>query len=576
MKKVFSLFLVVIFMLSTYSFYACVKKDKVYDPSNFLTESQAEELYGNRYRIVKNPVTLELFVPRGSMNPAYSTMKMFKKLSEITNLRFSFVEADTSSYTNLRNAAWSGGDLPDMFLFANTISEQVIYSERNALVAFNDPDLKVGELEVGSLIDGYMPTYKKLLDDNFNIATSVSAKKVVTLADGKMYALVSANDVPRDLTYKMWINNTWIKNINENFKARLKVDFGINELPEADNIRTIDEFMTVLRAFKKYDANLNDEANDEVPVSSVSMQYLRNFIMQAYGVVVNGVEINAQGTEFTYTPASDAYRKYLQTANIMFSEGLMDNGTFSNKDSAQLAGKGYQNRIGVFCAAAAYLVASYKYDGDYETFGPIVSDYYSGPPIQYGFSPFVANGAMIPRGTPYVRELARLLDIMYSDIGVQLISYGEEGVDWTWDDEAKTSWTFHVPNDWKGTQEEYRATISPNVGTGASLYWQYEFVGKMNDAIIKKLNSKSERYMPYIKIPVSEEIILDKNDYEPISRLRVNIDTYVEMTEYNFIKGERGYNVNLDADWNAYLSTLKSYKYEELLTMYNNALAKRS
>lgn len=575
MKKIFSLFLVAILMVSSYAFSACGPQNKAYNPSNFLTESQAAELYGNHYRIVKDPVTLELFVPRGSMNPAYSTMKMFNKLSAITNLRFKFIEADTSSYINLRNAAWSSGDLPDMFLFSNTISEQVIYSERNALVAFNDPDLMVGDLEVGSLIDEYMPTYKKLLDENFNITTSVSAKNVVTLTDGKMYATVSANDVPRDLTYKMWINNKWIKNINENFKARLYVDFGISELPDSDSIRTLEEFLTVLRAFKKYDANLNGDANDEVPASSLAMQYLRNFIMQAYGVAVNGVEINADGTEFTYTPATDAYRKYLQTAKLMFSEGLMDNGTFTNKDSAQLAGKGYQNQLGVFCAAAAYLVTSYKYEGDYETFGPLVSDYYSGPPIHYGFSPFVANGAIIPRGTPYVRELARLLDIMYSDIGVQLISYGEEGVDWTWDDEDKTSWTFHVPSEWKGTQEEYRATISPNVGTGASLYWQYEFVGKMNDDIIKKLNRKSERYMPYIKIPVPEEIILDKNDYEPISRFRVDLDQYVEMAEYSFVKGERGYDVNNDADWNAYISKLKGYKYESVLTMYNNALARR-
>ena len=181
----------------------CKKNDV--DPSNFLTREEAIEQYGNEYRIVKEQITLKIFVPKGSMNPEYSTMKMFKKLSEVTNLKFEFVEADTSSYTNLRTAAWNG-DLPDLFLFANTMAEQVNYSALRAIHAFNDPNLEVNGMKVGSLIDNYMPTYKKLLDENFNIETNVSAKDVVTLDNGLMYATVSAMDVPRDLSFKMWIN----------------------------------------------------------------------------------------------------------------------------------------------------------------------------------------------------------------------------------------------------------------------------------------------------------------------------------------------------------------------------------
>ena len=183
---------------------------------------------------------------------------------------------------------------------------------------------------------------------------------------------------------------------------------------------------------------------------------------------------------------------------------------------------------------------------------------------------------MIPRGTPYVRELARLIDILYSDLGTQLIAYGEEGVDWTWDDEEKTSWTFHVPDSWEGTQEEYRATITPNVGTGASVYWSYDFVGKMNDPIIKSLNQESERYLPYLKIPVPEEVILAKEDYSPVSLKLTDLGKYVEMTEYNFITGEKGYNVSSEEDWNAYIAKLKGYGYEDVLARYNAALARKN
>lgn len=547
-----------------------------YDPENFLTKEQAIEQYGNEYRIVKEQVTLKIFVPKGSMNPEYSTMKMFKKLSEVTNLKFEFTEADTSSYTNLRTAAWNG-DLPDFFLFSNTMAEQVNYSALNAIYAFNDPNLEVEGVKVGSLIDNYMPTYKKLLDENFNIETSVSAKDVVTLDNGMMYATVSAMDVPRDLAFKMWMNEQWITNINTNntLKMQLKNKFGVEQLPAANDINTIDELLLVLRAFKALDANMNGNEKDEIPVSSNKMEYLRNFIMAAYGAVFESVEISNDGSTFTYTPSTEAYKKYLQTAKLMHDEKLMDENTFQNQD-ASMAAKGYDNRLGMFCAAAPYLVTGYEYDQNYKAFGPLTSDYYQGTPLHYGFSPFKASAAMIPRGTPYVREIARLLDIMYSDLGTQLIAYGEEGVDFTWDDEAKTSWTFKVPDGWEGTQEEYRATITPNVGTGACLYWSYDFVGKMNDPVIKSLNEESERYLPYLKVPVPEEVILAKEDYSPVSLKLTDLGNFVTMAEYNFITGVKDYNIASGGDWDKYINKLKGYGYEDVLARYNAALARKN
>ncbi len=577
MKKSLSLTLAALMACGAMAFApacGCGKDD--YDAANFLTREEAIEQYGNEYRIVKEQVTLKIFVPKGSMNPEYSTMKMFKKLSEITNLKFDFVEADTSSYTNLRTAAWNG-DLPDFFLFSNTMAEQVNYSALRAIHAFNDPNLEVEGIKVGSLIDNYMPTYKKLLDENFNIDTPISAKEVVTLDDGLMYATVTAMDVPRDLSYKMWINDEWINNINttNSLKSRLQAEFGVSQLPTGDEINTIEELLLVLRAFKKLDANKNGDANDEIPVSSNKMQYLRNFIMAAYGSVFESVEISNDGSTFNYTPATEAFKKYLETAKLMMDEGLMDENTFQNQD-ASMAAKGYNNRLGMFCAAAPYLVTGYDYDQNYSAFGPLTSDYYQGTPLHYGFSPFKASATMIPRGTPYVREIARLIDILYSEIGTQLIAYGEEGVDWTWDNEEKTSWTFNVPESWEGTQEEYRATITPNVGTGAALYWSYDFIGKMNDPVIKSLNEESERYIPYLKVPVPEEVILAKEDYSPVSLKLTDLGKYVEMAEYNFITGVSGFNIANSDDWGKYVNKLKSYGYEDVIARYNAALARKN
>ena len=573
MKKFLVMLLAVCMMLTAAFATGCKGKNKgAYDPDNFLTEEQALAEYGDQYRIVKNPVTIEIFVPRGSMNPRYETMEMFKVLSRRTNITFEFNHADTASYENLRSAAWFGGDLPDFFLFSNSMEEQVSYSEEGVLIPFNDPNLVVEGVQVGSLVDNYMPNYKALLDNNFNIDTKTKARDVVTLPDGKMYSTVSANDVPRDLTYKMWINQKWIDNINTTpgLKTKLSQEFGVSELPSANDINTIDELLLVLRAFKKLDANKDGDPDNEIPATAAEMEYLRNFILAAYGAVSNNIEISNDGKSFNYTPATEPYREFLKMARTMFKEGLIDNNTYSILGNEQMAGNGAANRLGMFCAAAAYLVVGYDLDSDYTVFGPITSDYYNGTPLHYGFTNFSASACLIPVGTPYVREIARLMDIMYSDLGTQLIAYGEEGTHWSWDNEEKTSWTFNVPSTWEGTQEEYRATISPNVGTGASVYWKYDFIGKMNDDIVKRLNTESERYIPFLKAPIPEDIILSREGYDETSSILLNLMPYIEMVEGEFITGVRDpFN---DKDWNDHLNELVNYRYQKVVDIYNAAL----
>lgn len=531
-----------------------------YDPDNFLPEGTQE----NPYQIVKERATIKIFVPRGTMNPHYSEMKMFKVLSEVTNLNFEFTEADTAAYSTLRSAAWGDRDnLPDLFLFSNSISEQVVYSQYGALVRFNDDNLSSGGVQAGNLIDNYMPHYKALLDDNFHIQTTTSAKEVATLPDGYMYCTLSVNDVPRDLTFKMFLNQQWIENLRED--GRTMPDG--KAIPDAVDIKTVEEFIDVLRLFKNYDANHNGNPNDEIPVTAKELSYLRNFILAACGYVTPEIEVKNDGSDVVFVPQTDAYKKYLEIMNVLYSEGLLHSETFSIKTDQQLARYGLEGRLGCYCAAAPYIIVGDSLADDYVAFGPLTSEYYTGTPLQWGFSYFQPDGAVIPAGTPYVREVARLLDIMYSDLGVQLISYGLENEDWTWDNEEKTSWTFHVPDTWTGTQEEYRATITPNVGTASGLYWSYDFVGKMNDKTISSLNKMSERYIPYLKVPIPQEVKLGGSDYDTVTTISAGMNVYINSMEYDFITGAK----ELDTEWEGFQARLKQYRADEMLALYSKA-----
>ena len=572
------LFKTVLGFASCLSLMACTGGNS-YDADNFLPNGTEE----NPYQIVKNPVTIKIFAPHSSGNPEYKDLKMFKYLSKITNLNFEFTTPDTSAYQARRAAVWEDKKYkPDLFLFNNPISEQVQYAENkfDALVPFNDSNYKDSTGEIGSLIDNYMPNYKKLLDNNFGVdAAKENAKETATVSDGKMYCTLSAKDVARDLTYKMFINNVWIKNIYSSYpKSYAKT----HNIDDAAKILTIDDYVGILTDFNTYDANNNGKTNDEIAVSSKAFEYFRNFILQSYGYVSYSCEIENDGSKFTYVPKTDAFRNYLKTASSMWEAGLMDKSTTENKTDSQMATNG--KRLGSFVAAAPYIITTqnedknnlkedgtpYQYDEEYVTVVPLLSSFYQGERIQLGLGYFKPDGACIPTASIYKKEVARLLDIMYSDLGIQLISYGVENEDWTWDNDAHTSWTFKVPETWTGNQEDYRGTITPNVGSASALYWSDSFVGKMNDEVITRLNRQSEIYTPYLKTSEPAKYKFTSQEYADISTIKASLDNQITYYEASFITGTL--DVNNDKDWNDYLSTIQRFKSDDLENIYNTML----
>lgn len=561
MKKVISILFVCAMCMGMFA--GCGKDTTVsYDPDNFMTEEEATAA-GNPYQIVKEKVTLKIFVPRGSTNPEYSSMRMFQVLSEMTNLEFEFIEASTDQYETLRSVAWEDKkNTPDLFLYYNTISEIVSFSEMGVLTPFNDSTYSKDGLEIGSLIDNYMPNYKALLESDFGI-DGLRAKDVVTMSDGFMYSVASVTDVPRDLIFKCYLNQTWIDNINNNF-----ITDASKKLPNAGDITTVEEYINVLRAFKEYDANLNGDTADEIPLTTESMNYIRYMLLASYGYVSNWIEISEDGNSFVCVPTTEAYKKYLETAAMLYKEGLLDNNSFSNNQTT-IVNKGFEDRLGSFSCAAAYQIVGDALDPNYTTVGPFVSEYYTGTPITYSTGIIDALGAVIPQSTPYAREIARLLDIMYSDTGVQLLVFGKEGTDWEWKDETKTEWIKIVPEDYSDSDTElYRASLTPQYGLSVGLYNSFDFVGKEAEGYTSYLNGLCERYTPYLKEPIPQYIHLTKDEYQTESLYGTTLRNYIEESEFQFITGV----MDVGKDWDSYLSKLDSYKYKELEKIYNDAL----
>jgi len=405
MKKFLTFILVsLIAICSCFSFVGCKKGGDEYDADNFLTLEEATAL-GTPNKIVKEPVTIKIFVPKTDNNPSYNSMRMFQVLSQETNLIFDFTEAQSDQYTTMRNAIWQdkeSAEFPDLFLFNNQVSELVEYSAYGALTPFNDQDYVAGDVAVGSLIDNYMPTLKGLMEDNFGLDTPKTAEEILTLKDGKIYSVPSVNDVPRDLTTKYYVNQAWIEDLNSRIPA-LQTD----PLPDAGDIKTIEELDRVLRAFKEYNAS-RDPNGVTIPVITDSLNNFRNVVLGAFGYVSNTIEINQTGDGFVYVPQEEAYRKYLQIMNDWYEDGILYNATAFSSEASLIRQKGTQGLVGSFCEAAAYLIVGPNYgeqgENWYETAGPFTSEYYQGDPVQYGRPQINLDGAVIPSSSPYARE----------------------------------------------------------------------------------------------------------------------------------------------------------------------------
>lgn len=138
-RKVFTFLLGGVMMCSMFA--GCGGNKVSYDPDNFIADT-------SNPKIVKEKVTIKMFVPKHSLHSAYGDMRLFREMEEITNIHVDFVEANTESYPELRSGAWDDTSI-DAFLFWNTLEEQTAYASAGLIQP------------IGDLIDLYAPNYKK-------------------------------------------------------------------------------------------------------------------------------------------------------------------------------------------------------------------------------------------------------------------------------------------------------------------------------------------------------------------------------------------------------------------------------
>ena len=530
-SKIVAFVLAVFMILSTAVLTGCGKKDEVvYDPNNFIADTTNPQ-------IVKEPVTIKFYVPKHSLHTDYNEMRVFKEVERITNINMEFVQVDWEAYSEKRALQWEDQKtLPDAFMFANNLDEQVLYSSLGMLAPLND------------LIDEFCPNYKALMNEYKEI------EQASKLTDGNIYSFACVNN--KGSTCYQYVNNKWLTDLYNDGV----IDF---TMPS-----TTEEFREMLVAFKNNDPNHNGIA-DEIPLCS-KFNYTSIFLLSAFGHVTKSIEMTDNG-QFIFVPQTEAYKEYIRYAKDLYDAGLMNQNIYEITDG-DVANYGTQNMVGCSENVAAFLLVGDELAGDYVTVPPLTSNY---SPVVNGekqkvhicFSMFDPTALIITEKTLYKREIARLIDFFYSEQGVQLFLTGKEGTDWVWDDETKTSWHNTYPSNID--TETYRGSITPNVGLGAGFFLDKNWTDKQTNELNETLRKDMSVYVPYMRTDVPS-LVFTTTESDDLTYIKLALDSYVQAMEADFITGRK----SLDKDWDAFQSTLTKMQVETLKQIYATAYAR--
>lgn len=330
---------------------------------------------------------------------------------------------------------------------------------------------------------------------------------------------------------------------------------------------TIDEWYTVLKAFKENDMNGNGKA-DEIPL------YLAKGDVDASTAFLGAFGINAgfyqEGGTVKYGPTDPRFKEFLTLMNKWYREGLLDR-DFATTDAKLLEAKITGGQIG---AAVLYTGSGI---GNYNTlmkdkdpnFHLVAAPYpvmKKGDKQIWGYKDFAYTGigAAITTSNKNPVETVKWLDYAYSEEGTLLFNFGKEGVSYTMEN-GKPAFKREVLNNPNGLpliqsmSQHNRATFSGPFMLDIRFDEQYT-------TSPDQLKSKEIWAEPTLelKLPRTTPNSEESSRYASIMN---DINTYKDEMYLKFIMGQEP----LD-NFDKYVKTIEGMGLQEAIGIQQNAL----
>ncbi|PRA03491.1 MULTISPECIES: extracellular solute-binding protein [unclassified Paenibacillus] len=341
----------------------------------------------------------------------FGDMAAYKEKEKLTGIQVKFTHPPLGQQRDQFNLLISTKELPD-----------VIYYNWADAVGGPEKMIKDGRIiRLNELIDSYAPNLKRIIESDPDV------KKQIALDDGTIYMfpLLKLDALKLNATSGLIMRQDWLDALN------LKVP------------TNIDEWYTVLKAFKEQDPNGNGKP-DELPFTGNwgpgNLTKLHDFAA-AFGVI-GGFQLNGDKVEFG--PIQPGYRDFLETMAKWYKEGLIDPEIMTNdgkafdyKVTSNLAGA-YQG--GVFSGMGKYFNLMRDTDPNFNVTGvpwPVSPDGTS-------YATFNLENKVLSYGEAItasadedkLKYIVQWMDYNYSEEGSNLFNFGIENDSYVRDGEG--------------------------------------------------------------------------------------------------------------------------------------------
>lgn len=450
--------------------------------------------------------------------------------------------------TQISLLATGGDDLPDILLTTALTPEAILNYGSNGV--FAELDEYVSDPEK-------MPNYNAITGEDKKIMTNAQ-----TQADGHVYSLSRYEPETWNLTpNRTFINKAWLDKLG------------------LDVPTTTEELKEVLLAFKNEDPNGNGIADELGVYGWQSGYYGQNIIasiMNSFefwndNLQNGGLALSDDGTTVIAPFTQEGWKEGLKYMHELYELGVLSAATFTDSSTQYSATLNEEtNCVGLTSSGSLGSwpsAATNKNFLEMKLIAPLEG------PEGKAYTPYVeyspAQVAFVFEGTEHMDTVIRFLDELYDPYTSIISRFGEEGVDWTQDEEflSTTSNSYiaagfydgasisYISNHWlEVTNKTWRAVV-PRYST-------LEFANSVTNGMVEfdpespvQLNAKNQEYYyeshPEHILPLLHYTVDEAGE---IQQALTNIPDYVEQAMARFITGD----LDIDRDWDSYLSNLEN------------------
>lgn len=485
---------------------------------------EAPEANETQGKASDKPVTATFFYYDGVFQIA-GDMPVFKKAAELTNVNLENVAPKAGEAEQAYNLMLASGELPDIIAYKASSLNTVALE--GALTPLDD------------LIAEHAPNLNKFLNDNPDI------KKAIAAADGKTYIVPFITD---GTAREGWFTRTdWLEKL------------GLSEP------KTVDEYYSMLKAFKEKDPNGNGK-QDEIPFFS------RNANSGVYGLLPLWDAFQdfyvEEGT-VRYGPYEPSYKNGMANIAKWYKEGLIDKEIFTRGNKARDVL--FANNTGG--AVHDWFASTSNYNVSVKDMVPGFSLRPIAPPASVSGKvqevtkrdKLNGNGWAISSKTEDPAMIMRYFDFWWSEEGRRLFNFGVEGVTYTMVD-GKPKFTEEVlkqPSVVDHLVSTYGAQLG---GIGAWQDFAYEEQWSNEIALEGfKLYEDNNYINTEIQLPPLNFSLEEKNR---LTEILPPIQTYVAETSQRWVMGGEA----VDTGFEKYNAQLKQMGMDEVLQIYQAAL----